>query len=156
MPAPTPGYVKAMIRRSLREIVDHSPTKREEQKIWEFFDSKCAYCGKKLSKSHKEGHIDHLVSASLGGANDISNRVLSCSTCNEKEKLNMPWEKFLSQKNPDKIISSRLKERILQWQRTHKKPSLKKETLEKIESLCNEVVEFYDERVRLTRKLSNI
>ncbi len=87
MPAPTPGYVKNMIRRSLRETIDPSPTKKEETRIWDFFNSECAYCGKKLRKINKEGHIDHLVPSALGGANHISNRVLSCADCNEKEKL---------------------------------------------------------------------
>jgi len=75
MPAPTPGYVKNIVRRSLREIVDPSPSKKDE---------------------YKEGHMDHLVSSSVGGSNQISNRVLSCASCNEKEKLDMPWEQFFS------------------------------------------------------------
>lgn len=64
MPAPTPAYVKNIIRRSLREVVDPSPSKAEVKQIWEFFDSKCVYCGKELHKEKKEGHIDHLVSSS--------------------------------------------------------------------------------------------
>ena len=87
MPAITPGYVKNVIRRSLREIVDPSPTKEDEERIWKFFNSECAYCGKPLSKLQKQGHIDHLVPSSLGGPNHISNRVLSCATCNDAEKL---------------------------------------------------------------------
>ena len=156
MPAPRPGYVKNMIRRSLREVVDPSPTKKDEERIWEFFNSECAYCGKRLSKAHKEGHIDHLVSAAIGGSNDISNRVLSCATCNEKEKLDMPWESFLIQKNSDKSIASRRKEKILKWQSVHKQSTIKKETLDKIESLSTEVAEFYDERVSLARKLRKL
>ena len=41
MPAIKPGYVRNMIRRSLREIVDPSPTKQDEERIWEFFNSEC-------------------------------------------------------------------------------------------------------------------
>lgn len=153
MPATKPGLVKNMIRRSLREIVDSSPTKKEERMIWDFFDSECAYCGKKLRKAHKEGHIDHLVS---GGSNDISNRVLSCAACNEKEKLDMPWEKFLSQKNPDKIIAHKRRDKILQWQSIHKRKIIKRQILDKIESLSNEVVAFYDKRVKSARELRNL
>jgi len=156
MPAQKPGYVKNMIKRSLREIVDPSPTEKDEQRIWAFFNSECAYCGKRLSKARKEGHIDHLVSSALDGTNHISNRVLSCATCNEKEKLDMPWEKFLTQKNPDKITASRRGGKILEWQGMHNKTTVKKETLDKIRSLGNEVVEFYDEKVRLARKLRNL
>jgi len=36
MPAPTPGYVKNMIRRSLREIIDPSPSKEDEKKYGNF------------------------------------------------------------------------------------------------------------------------
>ncbi len=43
MPAPTPGYVKNMIRRSLREIVDPSPTKKDEEGIWKYFDFRPDY-----------------------------------------------------------------------------------------------------------------
>jgi hypothetical protein len=32
MPAPTPAYVKNMIHRSLREIIDPSPTKEDKEK----------------------------------------------------------------------------------------------------------------------------
>jgi CRISPR/Cas system Type II protein with McrA/HNH and RuvC-like nuclease domain len=156
MPAPTPGYVKNMIRRSVREIVEPSPTKKDEQKIWDFFGSGCAYCGKKLNKGYKEGHIDHLVSSSLGGSNHISNRVLSCANCNEKEKLDMPWEKFLTQKNPDKSIASRRKDKILKWLSMHKTVIIKKEILDEIESLSNEVVDFYDKNVKLARQLRNL
>ncbi|HXN06419.1 MAG TPA: HNH endonuclease [Nitrospiria bacterium] len=155
MASPTPGFVKNMIRRSLREVVDPSPTKKEEQKIWDFFISECAYCGKHLKKNYKEGHIDHLTPASLGGSNDISNRVLSCPSCNEKEKLKMPWKKFLIQKNPDEKVESLRREKIIKWQRMNQRPALHKNTLDKIESLSNEVAEFYDKRLVLAKKIRN-
>jgi len=155
MPAPTPGYVKNMIRRSLREIVDPSPSKKEENRIWEFFNSRCAYCGKKLEKAYKEGHVDHLVSSALGGANHISNRVLSCATCNEKEKLDKPWEEFLAKKNPNKILGSKRKEKIIQWQRMNGSTIRNGKILDKIELLGNEVAAFYDEKVEIARELRN-
>jgi len=93
-----------MIRRSLREIVDPSPTKEEEKKIWNFFNNECAYCGKPVRKLNKEWHIDHLFPASLGGANHISNRVLSCATCNEAEKLDGAWREFIIRKNQDPAV----------------------------------------------------
>ena len=155
MPAPTPGYVKNIIRRSLREVIDPSPSKKDEQKIWEFFSSKCAYCGKKVRKEYKEGHIDHLVSSSCGGSNQISNRVLSCASCNEKEKLDKPWEKFLAQKCSSKRIEAERKEKILKWQKTHKEFTLSKEILNKVESLANHITSYYSEKIEQARNLRN-
>ncbi len=156
MPAPTPGYVRNMIRRSLREICDPSPKKKDEKQIWDFFDSECAYCGKKLNKANKEGHIDHLVSSALGGSNCICNRVLSCANCNEKEKLDMPWEKFLKQKNPDKSMAAKRKDKILNWMTMNETAILKKDILDKIKALGDEVVASYDEKVKLIRQLRNL
>jgi len=61
MPAPTPGYVKNMIRRSLREIVDPSPTKEDKERIWKFFANKCAYCGKPLRKLLTASASTHMI-----------------------------------------------------------------------------------------------
>jgi CRISPR/Cas system Type II protein with McrA/HNH and RuvC-like nuclease domain len=153
MPAPTPGYVKNMIRRSLREVVDPSPSKKDEQRIWEFFNSECAYCGKKIHKENKEGHIDHLISCSKSGSNQINNRVLSCASCNEKEKLDMHWEEFLAQKNPNKNIFIKRKEKILAWKKLHKQVELNENVLEKIESIGNEVAVYYEEKIKVAREL---
>ena len=155
MPAPTPGYVKNIIRRSLREIIDPSPSKEEEQAIWDHFDSECAYCGRKLRKGYKEGHIDHLVSSSCGGANHLCNRVLSCADCNEKEKLNKPWEEFLASKCSSKQIEAKRKSKILQWQRTHKATFIGENVLSKIKSLTDNIVAYYDETVDRARRLRN-
>jgi CRISPR/Cas system Type II protein with McrA/HNH and RuvC-like nuclease domain len=137
----------------LREIIDPSPNKEDVQTIWEFFNSECVYCGKKLHKGQKEGHIDHLVSASCGGANQISNRVLSCATCNEKEKLDKPWEGFLTQKCPNKQIESERKSKILRWQKIHKECLLEKDILSKIKSLADDVAVCYDDKVNQAKKL---
>jgi 5-methylcytosine-specific restriction endonuclease McrA len=115
MPAITTTYAKNIIRRALRELVDPSPSKREITFLWEFFESSCAYCGSRLTRKNKEGHVDHLVAASLGGSNHISNRVLSCANCNEKEKLDKPWEQFLRHKNSDEKVLSQRTAKILEW-----------------------------------------
>jgi len=153
MPAPTPGYVKNIIRRSMRETVDPSPKAKDVNTIWDFFNSECAYCGKKLRKGYKEGHIDHLISASCGGANGISNRVLSCASCNEAEKLDMPWEEFLSKKCSNKHIEAERKNKILQWQKTHKESILGKDVLSKIKLLADDVTSYYDEKIKQARIL---
>ena len=156
MPAPTPGYVKNMIRRSLREIVDPSPTKEDEKRIWEFFDSKCAYCGKPIRKLKKEGHIDHLIPASLGGPNHISNRVLSCATCNEAEKMDQAWQEFVVQKNQDPVILRSRIAKIQEWQKLNGKPTLNQEKLREIESLSESAVVFYETKVKAARKLNKL
>lgn len=153
MPAPTPAYVKNMIRRSLREVIDPSPMKKDEHKVWEFFNSECAYCGKQLRKAHKEGHIDHLIPASQGGSNQLSNRVLSCASCNEKEKLDMHWEVFLKRKNQNADITSARKERIVRWQRMHYERFVDKKVLARIGTLGNEVVSVYERNVESARRL---
>lgn len=124
MPAPTPGYMKNMIRRSLREIVDPSPTKEDEERIWKFFDSECAYCGKSLHKLKKEGLINHLFPASLGGVNHISNCVLSCATCNEAEKLDGAWQEFILRKNQDSAVVRTRVSKIREWQKLPEADSL--------------------------------
>lgn len=153
MPAPTPGYVKNMIRRSLREIVDTSPTKKDEEGIWNFFDSKCVYCGKPLRKTQKEGHIDHLLPASLGGPNHISNRVLSCATCNEAEKLDGAWQEFILWKNQDPDITRRRIARIHEWQKLNGEPLLDKNKLREINRLSELVAAYYDVKVKEAREL---
>ena len=116
MPAITPAYVKNMIRRCFSEIVDPSPSRRGKEAIWKHFGDHCAYCNKALRREAKEAHIDHLVCASGGGANALGNRVLSCSSCNEKEKLDKPWEEFLKTKAGSNAEFERRRQRILDWQ----------------------------------------
>jgi len=154
MPISTPGYVRNMIRRSFREIADPGPTNKVDiTKIWEFFESRCAYCGRKLNRENKEGHIDHLVSSSSGGRNHISNRVLSCADCNAEEKLDKPWEEFLAQKVSEGDLMDKRKERILQWQKENVVSQIDPEILDKVNSMSNDVIELYDQKVSELREL---
>ena len=153
MPAPTPGYVKNIIRRSFREIIDPSPSKDDETKIWKYFQNECAYCGAQLQKSKKEGHIDHLLPSSLDGPNHISNRVLSCATCNEAEKLDGEWHEFILSKNRD-LDSARARiANIRAWQELNGKPDLNKDKLRQIERLSDSAVAFYETKVNEARNL---
>jgi len=61
MPAVTTSYAKNIVRRAFSELVDPSPTRKEQAKIWDYFGDCCAYCGCPLRRGAKEGHIDHLV-----------------------------------------------------------------------------------------------
>jgi len=153
MPAPTPGYVKNIIRRSLREIVDPGPIKEDEERIWKFFENKCAYCGKPLRKLQKEGHIDHLVPASLGGPNHISYRVLSCANCNEAEKLDAPWQEFITRKNQDPEVARTRVDKIREWQKLNGGLVLDKKKLREIAGLSESVVAYYDAKVKEARRL---
>lgn len=71
----TPAQVKNLMRRGLRFLVDPEPEKSDKNRFREYFKDCCAYCGRHLE--HGGGDIDHLVSAALGGANAMTNRVLS-------------------------------------------------------------------------------
>jgi CRISPR/Cas system Type II protein with McrA/HNH and RuvC-like nuclease domain len=153
MPAPTPGFVKNMIGRSFKELVDPSPTKKDKRRIWEFFASKCAYCGKELDKNKKEGHIDHLVSSSVGGPNHVSNRVLSCASCNEEEKLDKDWRGFLLAKVADKQLAETRKSKIVEWQKQNAFIGVRKALMKEIDSAIHAVVNVYDQKVRHIRKL---
>ncbi|MCH9698269.1 MAG: HNH endonuclease [Gammaproteobacteria bacterium] len=152
MPAPTPGFVKNIIRRCFREQVDKSPTKAQEGHIWEYFNSSCAYCGTQIG-SKDEGHIDHLISASQGGANNISNRVLSCATCNEKEKLDKDWKVFLAQKVSSESIQIERANRIENWvvQQEQQYTTISKALLSLADDLAEEIVEAFDENINKIR-----
>lgn len=155
MPAITAAYAKNIIRRALRELVDHSPSKGEITLLWEFFGSSCAYCGTHLSRKNKDGHIDHLVAASVGGANHVSNRVLACANCNEKEKLDQPWEQFLEHKNPDEQSLWKRRAKILEWA-NHSERGLEEELTEAAEQAAARVAACFDDEVaKLRRSVAN-
>ncbi|MBN2584088.1 MAG: HNH endonuclease [Planctomycetes bacterium] len=154
MPAITPAYVKNIIRRCFSEIVDPSPTKREVDAIWQHFDNCCAYCGKSLQRKVKEGHIDHLVSASRGGMNALGNRVLSCSSCNEMEKLDKPWEDFLKSKARSDADFMKRYKRIKDWQAANPLPegAAIQEDLVFARTQATNVIATFEEAVRKTIK----
>ena len=149
MPATTPAYAKNIIRRALRELIDPSPSKAEIASIWEFFESACAYCGRALRTGQKEAHIDHLQSASEGGSNHVANRVLSCATCNEKEKLDQPWEQFLRKKCSDKKTFELRRNKIQEWVK-HASASasvLNPAVLHEVEASAEKVVSVFNKEV---------
>lgn len=106
---------KNVVRRALLQLVDPSPDKIQAALIWDYFESRCAYCDRSLMRGAKEGHIDHLISASAGGRNHLANRVLACATCNEKEKRDADWRAFLEQKCPDQSTRLTRLARIEGW-----------------------------------------
>jgi hypothetical protein len=111
----SPSQAKNAVLRCLRGIVDPYPTKKVVGRVWEYFDSKCAYCGTPLKRGDRKGHQDHLVAFKDGGANDIGNYVLACGTCNGDEKLAENWESFLRRKNPEDLTYLARKTKIEDW-----------------------------------------
>ena len=101
------------MRRGLRFLVDPEPEKEDKRRVWDFFTGCCAYCGRQLKDG--EGDIDHLVSAALGGANALANRVLSCKPCNAEEKRDRDWTEFLNEKCPSPKILQERESRIRKW-----------------------------------------
>jgi len=85
----------------------------------------------------------------------MSNRVLSCATCNEKEKLDAPWEEFLSKEISDKNLLNKRKKKILKWQRENGAFASRVDVkiLATIDSLGNKVIDCYDQSVLEIRKL---
>ncbi len=154
MPAASVAYAKNTIRRALRELVDPSPDKDEVQQIWRFFDGECAYCGRTLIRKAKEGHIDHLVSASKGGPNHISNRVLACAPCNESEKREMDWDQFLRMKNLDLRAYQTRRDRILQW-RTMNPPTYHvsdPDVIADVTELADQVIQHFETVIQGIRR----
>jgi len=54
--------------------------------VWDKADGHCEYCGKDLSATNEDyfrgSQIDHVISASKGGTEDLENLALACSYCN--------------------------------------------------------------------------
>jgi len=120
MPLVRPPQARNSIKKALYGLLDRPVKRSEVDKLWEFFDSQCAYCGVYLDRSRREGHADHLVSVTLGGNNSLSNFVLSCGKCNGDYKRDMDWEPFLSQRNPDLRTRGERRQRILRWIELHR------------------------------------
>ncbi len=52
-------------------------THKQEKHLFEEYDYRCVYCGSK-----KDITIDHVVALNRGGANDITNAIPACKSCN--------------------------------------------------------------------------
>lgn len=58
--------------------------------IYELYDYRCCYCGKKFPAS--ELNLDHVIPRSRGGKTDWFNIVTACFNCNVKKGNNLPHE----------------------------------------------------------------
>jgi len=66
-----PSMVKNKMRRCFQAVIEPHPSKSDIDSLWEYFDSSCAYCGVKIDRGSRTGHVDHVVSSAAGGSNDI-------------------------------------------------------------------------------------
>jgi hypothetical protein len=119
MAATSVSAAKNRMARAVESILDSWPASTDP--IWDFFSSECAYCGVKLVKGERLGHIDHATSKA---GNHMGNLVLACSVCNGDEKLDKNWREFLEQKVADQASRQERIERIERWQALHPKPDL--------------------------------
>jgi CRISPR/Cas system Type II protein with McrA/HNH and RuvC-like nuclease domain len=148
----TPGQAKNAMRCALRAVVDPEPTKKEICSLWEYFGSACAYCGLSLKKENREGHIDHLIPATKGGVNHISNRVLSCSICNGNEKRESPWLEFLTCKVKAPSLFESRKNRIEKWTSLMSPSNRNVINNELLEQVTNNAIEAFDNAVDVLRR----
>lgn len=114
MVVPTVSNAKNRMRRVINAILDPPP--RNEQPIWDHFDSACAYCGLELGRQGRKAHMDHAVA---DGGNQLGNLILSCAVCNGDEKLNEHWRTFLARKVADPDLRTARIKRIEEWVALH-------------------------------------
>ncbi|MGG3920482.1 HNH endonuclease signature motif containing protein [Geobacillus thermodenitrificans] len=92
---------------------NHEISKEEWESCLKYFNYSCAYCGiseneaknKYKQKLHKE-HVDH------NGANDLSNCVPACRSCNS-QKWKYEFEEWYNENNP--VFDEERFNRIKKW-----------------------------------------
>jgi len=155
MPRITTSYAKNIIERAFAELVDRSPGNKEISRIWSYFDSSCAFCGRALRRGAREGRIDHLVAAAKGGWNSIGNRVLACGSCNDDEKLDQLWEDFLRVKVESDDVFEVRRKRITEWQEQNpiSNEARHRELRDVAVSKAREVINVFNEKAEELRLL---
>ncbi len=151
-----PSQAKNSIRRALYGALDRRITELELNKLWHFFESRCAYCGKRLDRSKREGHVDHLLAVAHRGDNNISNCVLACAECNGDKKREMDWDDFLREVNQGKEFAKR-RDRIIAWRNLHKDSAAgNDEALNAlVEAQVSKVIETFDYALEQIRGMKN-
>lgn len=149
----SPSQARNALKKCLKALIDPKPKKEEKERIWSFFQSKCAYCGKALTKESRKGHIDHLYSEMEGGSNKLSNLVLTCASCNGDEKREESWEGFLATKcAADRDTYLEKSRHIADWVKINgAQPMLTKEQIEILPSEFESVNEALTKSVERLR-----
>lgn len=150
----TPSRAKNSIGKALREIFDPSIRKSDERIIRQFFDNKCAYCGRDIPPTGRTGHMDHVVSRKKGGTNHLSNIILSCNSCNGDEKRETDWIEFLDVKVSDPETRCHRRRRIEEWIKSQGGPVAMPDDLDKeTEAAHRTVSEVFDREVARLKKM---
>lgn len=154
MPNFTPSTAKNHMRRTLAALLDPQPKAPDIASLWEHFESSCAYCGRNLDRSRREGHRDHLVSHADGGGNSIYNSVLACAQCNGNEKRESDWKVFLLAKAKTPDVFRVRKVVIDSWRRKGARATtLPPATRVKAEKIISAVLGDFDNAVQRIRAL---
>lgn len=148
---PSPSQAKNMIVKALRGIVDRPPSSRQVAALWSFFDSKCCYCGTPIERSSRRGHRDHLLSASEGGTNDLSNIVLACSRCNGDLKRDKSWLEILTEVCTEPDVRASREARIREWQARGAKES--RLVSPEVQAVIDRTLREFDDAVADIRRL---
>lgn len=93
-----------------RAAADNMPfvvVKKELDKLYNFFNGHCSYCGAQETDSSRTFHVDHVTPTSLGGHHAADNLILSCSTCNGA-KHNKPLLTFYRESETFNAVSLNL------------------------------------------------
>lgn len=153
MPKDTPSIAKNKIRRSLLAIYDPYPSKSETKLLWEYFESSCAYCNVFIDPGSRTGHLDHLISSTEGGTNNIHNFVLACARCNGDEKRDESWVSFLERKSDSMLTNIKRKEKIECWSTRAPVSELSSEFSVELAGILKEALDDFDASVKKMRDL---
>lgn len=152
----TPSAAKNAIRRALVGVIDPHPSASQVHRLWAFFESRCAYCGRELVRGNRDAHVDHLVPTRTGGSNSLGNFVLSCGICNGDEKRDGHWESFLRKKAPDEVTFKARKERIAAWiSSCSSNPACDSSVLDTVNEGIDRAVASFDTALQNIRRLKN-
>ena len=113
MPNHKPPQARRTIKVALKAIVDPELTTSQRSTVKEYFGQRCAFCDRELSGTR--AHLDQLLPVAKGGTNQLSNRVLSCASCNGDKKLDRDWREHLREVTLDENAYRERKNRILAW-----------------------------------------
>ena len=151
----TVPIAKNQMQRSLLKIIYDYPKEKDKQKIWQYFESHCAYCDCEIEQGSRKGHLDHLIAISNGGTNDIHNFVLACSICNGDEKREQHWLGFLQLKckNLSQAVFEQRYQKIIDWQRQAEILKIDDEVQIEIEKINLQAKQDFDHAVVKMRAL---
>jgi 5-methylcytosine-specific restriction endonuclease McrA len=96
-----------------RKNKQHKISKQEWEQCKKYFNNSCAYCGisevDAKEQQHQNLHKEHVI---YDGANDLSNCVPACKSCNS-QKWKWPFEEWYNVNNL--IFNEERLKKIIQW-----------------------------------------